>query len=99
MSRMTTKGQVTIPREVRDKLGLRAGDEVEFIEAKGVVTIRRKVDLDALRAALAKWQGYLKDLNGRSSDELVEEMRGPRLEDVRFKDDEKAPDKKETATG
>ena len=29
---LTTKGQVTIPREVRKKLGVDAGDRVEFVE-------------------------------------------------------------------
>jgi len=29
---VTSKGQITIPREVRQKLGVDAGDRVEFIE-------------------------------------------------------------------
>jgi AbrB family looped-hinge helix DNA binding protein len=29
---LTTKGQVTIPREVRKKLGVDVGDRVEFVE-------------------------------------------------------------------
>ena len=29
---LTSKGQVTIPREVRQKLGVDAGDRVEFVE-------------------------------------------------------------------
>ncbi len=28
---MTSKGQVTVPKPVRDQLGLKAGDRVEFI--------------------------------------------------------------------
>jgi antitoxin PrlF len=31
-SRITSKGQITMPKEVRDRLGLKPGDAVEFIE-------------------------------------------------------------------
>jgi AbrB family looped-hinge helix DNA binding protein len=38
--RVTTKGQVTIPKDVRTKLGISAGSEVEFVErADGVVEL------------------------------------------------------------
>lgn len=30
MPRVTTKGQVTIPKEIRDALGIKPGDEVAF---------------------------------------------------------------------
>jgi len=29
---MTSKGQLTVPREVREKLDLKSGDRVEFVE-------------------------------------------------------------------
>ena len=35
MSRMTSKGQVTIPKRVRDYLGLKPGAEVEFVLGDG----------------------------------------------------------------
>ena len=35
--RVTTKGQVTIPQEIREKLGITPADEVDFIEEKGRV--------------------------------------------------------------
>jgi AbrB family looped-hinge helix DNA binding protein len=39
--RLTEKGQVTIPIRIRDQLGLRPGDEVEFVNEKDGVRIRR----------------------------------------------------------
>lgn len=34
MPTVTSKGQVTIPQDVRETLGIRAGDEVTFVEAE-----------------------------------------------------------------
>jgi len=39
--RLTDKGQVTIPIAVRHKLGLRPGDEVEFVVDGDAVFIQR----------------------------------------------------------
>ena len=37
---VTSKGQITIPREVREALGIEAGDRVEFVaQEKGVYTV------------------------------------------------------------
>ena len=71
-TRITSKGQVTVPKEVRERLGLRPGDELEFIEENGVYRLRKRVDPEVFK----KYRGYLKELAGRDSDELVREMRG-----------------------
>jgi antitoxin PrlF len=40
---LTSKGQVTVPREVRDRLGLKAGDKLTFtVLSDGTVTMRAK---------------------------------------------------------
>ncbi len=39
--RITSKGQVTIPREVREKLGLRPQTEVEFVVEGNVAYVRK----------------------------------------------------------
>ena len=39
--RITTKGQVTIPRHVRDKLGLLPQTEVEFVVEGNVAYVRK----------------------------------------------------------
>lgn len=37
---ITSKGQITIPKSVRERLGVDAGDRVEFVEsASGVFTV------------------------------------------------------------
>ena len=37
---ITSKGQLTLPKEVRSRLGVAAGDQVEFkIEADGTITV------------------------------------------------------------
>ena len=47
---MTSKGQVTVPREIRDRLGLKAGDKMAFtMLSDGTVIMwpktRRLIDL------------------------------------------------------
>jgi antitoxin PrlF len=36
---MTSKGQVTIPREVRRKLGIKKGDKLHFAEESGILRV------------------------------------------------------------
>ena len=40
--RMTSKGQVTIPKNIRTKLGIQPGSEVEFVEEGRKVFIRKR---------------------------------------------------------
>jgi len=40
---MTTKGQVTVPREIRERLGLKSGDKMSFtLLSDGTVVMRPK---------------------------------------------------------
>jgi antitoxin PrlF len=40
-SRVTSKGQITVPREIRERLGLKRGDQVEFVAGRDKTIVRR----------------------------------------------------------
>ncbi|HEX7165558.1 MAG TPA: AbrB/MazE/SpoVT family DNA-binding domain-containing protein [Acidimicrobiales bacterium] len=49
-ARVTSKGQVTVPKAVRDALGIKAGDEVVFrVEGRRAVLARTPDFLDLAR--------------------------------------------------
>lgn len=53
---ITSKGQITIPKEVRDALGVAAGDRVEFVaQEKGVYKVVAATrDVRHLKGLVAK---------------------------------------------
>ena len=52
---LSTKGQVTIPTDVRRRLGLESGDRVEFVEFDGGFAIRPAIDdVRSLKGLLRK---------------------------------------------
>jgi len=69
---ITTKGQVTIPKAVRDRHGLRPGDRVEFAEVEGKVVVCKVPAATRLR----RWIGSI-DL-GEPVDSFVRRVRGKR---------------------
>ena len=52
--KLTSKGQITIPLEVRKRLGLRVGDEVDFIFEKDRTVLR---PARSKENPFAKWVG------------------------------------------
>jgi AbrB family looped-hinge helix DNA binding protein len=72
-AKLTGKGRVTIPRVVRERLGLQSGDEIDFEEERGVYTLRKHVQ----GAPFQRYRGFLTHLDGCDADALILEMRGP----------------------
>ncbi|HEX3517435.1 MAG TPA: AbrB/MazE/SpoVT family DNA-binding domain-containing protein [Solirubrobacteraceae bacterium] len=50
-STISEKGQITVPKSLRDRLGIRGGDRLEFTEGHGGLVMRKATDqvLRALR--------------------------------------------------
>lgn len=46
VSTLTSKYQATIPRAVREALGLGSGDRIEFVLGRSGVRVRKSVDAD-----------------------------------------------------
>jgi len=45
--RVTTKGQVTIPQHIREKLGITPAVEIDFVEEKGRIYLVKKKGRDS----------------------------------------------------
>ena len=52
--RVTDKGQITIPKSLRDAMGIGAGSEVEFEQAGDVIVIRKTNDGPSRGSRLAE---------------------------------------------
>lgn len=79
MATVTQKGQVTVPKEIRDALGIGPGAEVDFELEEGRAVIRRRVPIEALD----RWRGKLRGrLGDESVDDLVDSLRGERPSNV-----------------
>ncbi len=70
MGRITSKGQVTIPKEIRERFGLLPGQAVEFAVEDGKVVVHKARDHEHLRG----WVGALQ--LGREVDEFIDDLRG-----------------------
>lgn len=70
MSRkVTTKGQVTIPQELRDELGIHPGSTVEFGLEGDMVTLRKTPDGGRGVAIVSRMRGTA--TSGLSTDEIM----------------------------
>lgn len=55
--RVTTKGQVTIPQHIREKLGITPSTEVDFVEQKGRVFLVKRKGKKVVTRKFAKLRG------------------------------------------
>ena len=72
--KITAKGQVTIPKELREKFGLRPGTEVDFIPEEDGIKIVRKLPRGIGRMVVERMRG--KGTVKLTTDEIMALTRG-----------------------
>lgn len=72
--RVTSKGQITIPKEIRDEFGIRPESEVEWEVVEGVITLRKSPNRSRIREALERMRGSA--TSGMTTDEIMKLTRG-----------------------
>lgn len=85
---ITSKGQVTIPVEIRERLGLKAGDRIEFDETAPYLVARRAIDHERWTETVRAWRKAAKaalagdSWAAASSVEVVDDLRGGPADDT-----------------
>jgi AbrB family looped-hinge helix DNA binding protein len=79
--RVTSKGQVTIPKHIRQRTGILPGTNVEFAERNGEVRIRKAARHRSAAKRDKVFEDYLEKVGGTldlgmSTDEYMEFLRG-----------------------
>lgn len=77
LAKVTTRGQITIPIEIRKKLNIKDGDKVVFIEENGKIIMENSA-MVALREVQQAFQGEAERLglqNDQDVVDLVKEVR------------------------
>jgi AbrB family looped-hinge helix DNA binding protein len=80
---LAERGQIVIPKEARDAMGLKPGARLQMRLEDGRLVIEKKVQLN-----LKRWVGHAED-DGLSTAEALAELRG---RPVPWQDDTPAPD-------
>jgi AbrB family looped-hinge helix DNA binding protein len=70
-STISQKGQVTVPKPLRDRLGIRPGDRLDFTEEEGRIVVSKTTDK---RDPVGTIYGILS--LEESTDEVLRELRG-----------------------
>ena len=71
---LTSKGQITLPIEIRRRFDLKPGDVLEFDETAPFIKARKPFNREAMQAVIGRGKGRKPK---RTSDQWIEHLRGP----------------------
>lgn len=71
LAKVTSKGQITIPVDIRNRLKLKPGDKVVFVEENGTVTLHNSsfVAIEAIQTAM---EGAAERANIRTEEDVAD---------------------------
>ena len=85
--RITSKGQVTVPKHIREKLGVKPGDDIGFREDGQEIIVEKKrrqrkfknpgLELADTLRDIGEWARKGGHWSGLTTDEIMEMTRGP----------------------
>jgi AbrB family looped-hinge helix DNA binding protein len=79
LAKITSKGQITIPVDIRRKLGVKEGDKVLFVEEAGKIYILNS-SMEALKEAQAAFSGEAERAGLKDENDVVAMMKEFRQE-------------------
>ena len=80
---LTSKGQITVPSDVRRALGLGPGDQLGFRPGGRVIALPRRVDLAGSMPPRSGKSRSLNELRAEMSEELAQRHSAPKGEAAR----------------
>ncbi len=83
VAKVTSKGQITIPIDIRKKLGVKEGDKILFLEEAGRVILMNS-SMEALRKAQAAFARAAEEAGVKDEDDvaaMVAQLRRERTEE------------------
>jgi AbrB family looped-hinge helix DNA binding protein len=70
------RGQVTIPKEIRERFGIGPNTEVEFEIANGSIVLKKAPKKLGIRKWKGRCKSTFKSLGYSSVDDFIEDIRG-----------------------
>jgi AbrB family looped-hinge helix DNA binding protein len=71
-AKVAERGQVTIPKALRERLGIVPGTVLDFIEEQGRLIAKKTEGVDAVDQVFGRLG------RGRNTDDIIQEIRGAR---------------------
>lgn len=79
LAKVTSEGQITIPIEIRKKLGIKEGSKVIFLEEAGRIYLANS-SMEAVREAQLAFVGEAERVGLKTEEDVIEMMKELRKE-------------------